>query len=68
MAQTRNSLAGSEKILAEYLPMGGSLNPDPDSTSPFYDPEYLQLLEQADLHKTYLEIVLQRYKLNLPPL
>ena len=29
----------SEKIFAQYLAMGGSLEPDPDPTSPFYDPE-----------------------------
>jgi hypothetical protein len=29
---------GSEKIFAQYLAMGGSLDPDPDPTSPFYDP------------------------------
>ena len=28
----------SEKIFAQYLSMGGSLDPDPDPTSPFYDP------------------------------
>ena len=28
----------SEKIFANYLAMGGSLDPDPDPTSPFYDP------------------------------
>jgi hypothetical protein len=27
----------SEKICAQYLAMGGSLDPDPDPTSPFYD-------------------------------
>ena len=29
----------SEKIFAQYLAMGGSLDPDPDPTSPFYDEE-----------------------------
>ncbi len=29
----------SEKIFADYLAMGASLDPDPDPTSPFYDPE-----------------------------
>jgi hypothetical protein len=29
----------SEKIFAQYLAMGGSLDPDPDPTSPFYDAE-----------------------------
>ena len=29
----------SEKIFAQYLAMGGSLDPDPDPTSPFYDPD-----------------------------
>jgi len=29
----------SEKIFANYLAMGGSLDPDPDPTSPFYVPE-----------------------------
>ena len=28
----------SEKLFAQYLAMGGSLDPDPDPTSPFYDP------------------------------
>ena len=28
----------SERLFAEYLAMGGSLDPDPDPTSPFYDP------------------------------
>ena len=28
----------SEKIFAQYLAMGGSLDPDPDPESPFYDP------------------------------
>ena len=33
----------SEKIFAQYLAMGGSLDPDPDPTSPFYDPQdYLE--------------------------
>ena len=27
----------SEKIFAQYLAMGGSLDPDPDPTSPFHD-------------------------------
>lgn len=26
----------SEKIFAQYLAMGGTLDPDPDPTSPFY--------------------------------
>ena len=30
--------AESEKIFAQYLSMGGSLDPDPDPQSPFYDP------------------------------
>jgi len=29
----------SEQIFAQYVAMGGSLDPDPDPTSPFYDPE-----------------------------
>ena len=29
----------SEKIFAQYLAMGGSHDPDPDPTSPFYDPQ-----------------------------
>ena len=29
----------SEKLLAQYVALGGSLDPDPDPTSPFYDPE-----------------------------
>ena len=29
----------SEILFAQYLAMGGSLDPDPDPTSPFYDPE-----------------------------
>ena len=29
----------SEKIFAQYLAMGGSLDPDPDPPSPFYDAE-----------------------------
>jgi len=29
----------SEEIFAQYLAMGGSLDPDPDPTSPFYFPE-----------------------------
>ena len=29
----------SEQIFAQYLAMGGDLDPDPDPTSPFYDPE-----------------------------
>ena len=29
----------SEQIFAQYLAMGGSLDPDPDPTSPFDDPE-----------------------------
>jgi hypothetical protein len=28
----------SEKIFAQYLALGGTLDPDPDPTSPFYDP------------------------------
>lgn len=31
--------ARSEQMLAEYLAMGGSLDPDPDPTSPFDVPE-----------------------------
>ena len=27
----------SEEIFAQYLAMGGSLDPDPDPTSPFHD-------------------------------
>ena len=29
----------SEKIFANYLAMGGNLDPDPDPTSPFYAPD-----------------------------
>jgi hypothetical protein len=29
----------SEKIFAHYLAMGGGLDPDPDPSCPFYDPE-----------------------------
>lgn len=29
----------SELIFAQYVAMGGSLDPDPDPTSPFYDPQ-----------------------------
>jgi len=29
----------SEKLFAQYVAMGGSLAPDPDPESPFYDPE-----------------------------
>jgi hypothetical protein len=29
----------SGKLFAQYLAMGGSLDPEPDPTSPFYDPE-----------------------------
>jgi hypothetical protein len=29
----------SEKLFAQYLVMGGNLDPDPDPTSPFYDPK-----------------------------
>jgi hypothetical protein len=29
----------SEQIFAQYLAMGGSLDPDPDPQSPFYDPQ-----------------------------
>ena len=29
----------SEQIFAQYLAIGGSLDPAPDPTSPFYDPE-----------------------------
>ena len=29
----------SEQIFAQYLAMGGSLDPDPDPTSPFYAAE-----------------------------
>ena len=32
-------LAQSERMLVEYLAMGGSLDPDPDPTSPFDVPE-----------------------------
>ncbi len=28
----------SEKNFAQYLALGGSLDPDPDPTSPFHDP------------------------------
>jgi hypothetical protein len=28
----------SEELFAQYLAMGGSLDPDPDPTSPFDDP------------------------------
>jgi hypothetical protein len=29
----------SEALFAQYLAMGGSLDPDPDPTSPFDDPQ-----------------------------
>ena len=29
----------SEELFAQYLAMGGSLDPDPDPTSPFDDPQ-----------------------------
>ena len=29
----------SELLFAQYLSLGGSLDPDPDPTSPFYDAE-----------------------------
>jgi hypothetical protein len=28
----------SQKIFAQYLAMGGTLDPDPDPSCPFYDP------------------------------
>jgi hypothetical protein len=31
--------AESQKLWATYLALGGSLDPEPDSQSPFYDPE-----------------------------
>jgi hypothetical protein len=31
--------AESERLWISYLAMGGSLDPEPDSQSPFYDPE-----------------------------
>jgi hypothetical protein len=31
--------AESQKLWAAYLAMGGSLDPDPDPQSPFYDPD-----------------------------
>jgi len=31
--------AESERLWVSYLAMGGSLDPEPDSQSPFYDPE-----------------------------
>jgi hypothetical protein len=31
--------AESERLWESYLAMGGSLDPEPDSQSPFYDPE-----------------------------
>ena len=31
--------ARSQELFAQYLAMGGSLDPDPDPTSPFYFPE-----------------------------
>ena len=50
----------SEKIFAQYLAMGGSLDPDPDPTSPFYDAndyaergcysDWSRPWKQADLH------------------
>ncbi len=32
-------LRESERLWAQYLAMGGSLDPEPDSQSPFYFPE-----------------------------
>ena len=29
----------SERLLAQFLAMGGSLDPEPDTQSPFYDAE-----------------------------
>ena len=29
----------SEELFAQYLAMGRNLDPDPDPTSPFYDPK-----------------------------
>jgi hypothetical protein len=29
----------SEKLFAQYRALGGSLDPEPDPASPFYDPE-----------------------------
>ena len=31
--------AAQDQMWATYLALGGSLDPDPDPTSPFYDPE-----------------------------
>lgn len=31
--------AESEKLWAAYLMLGGSLDPEPDTESPFFDPE-----------------------------
>ena len=31
--------AESEKLWAHYLAVGGSLDPEPDTQSPFFDPE-----------------------------
>ena len=31
--------AESERLLAQYLEMGGTLDPEPDTQSPFFDPD-----------------------------
>jgi hypothetical protein len=51
--------------------VGGSLDPDPDPTSPFYDPDEgrpggTYRLEKAASDKTCLETVLQRFKPKQP--
>ena len=42
----------SEKIFAQYLAMGGSLDPDPDPTSPFYDPNEVNDNERPASQRT----------------
>ncbi len=32
-------LEASERLWEQYLSMGGSLDPEPDTQSPFFDPE-----------------------------
>jgi hypothetical protein len=41
-AHSRATLVGKRKLRQTYLALGGSLDPEPDTQSPFYDKQSLR--------------------------
>jgi hypothetical protein len=54
----------SMRLWETYLALGGSLEPEPDAQSPFFDPEESRQNAAADAIQPEKLLVLRRYGLN----